>query len=81
MNKIIFISRAGCLLPSLIILNLLFGWMFFKPWQWLLVGLLLIMLFIFSSFIAAREIVRGTHRQDNIIDVEAEVIEDKKKLS
>ena len=81
MKSVVFSSRAGCLLPLLIILNLLFGWRIFKPLEWLAVGAVLALLFIFNSIVVARQVFpRGSSRRSGAIDVEAEVMEGDNKL-
>ena len=76
----VFFSRSGCLLPLLIILNLFFGWLFLKLWHWLLIEAILILLFIVNAYIITRKILSVSSRRDNVVDVEGEVIEEKKKL-
>lgn len=77
----VFLSRSGCLLPLLIILNLFFGWLFLKLWHWLLIEAILILLFIVNAYIITRKILFVSSRRDNVVDVEGEVIEEKKKLN
>jgi uncharacterized membrane protein len=74
MKSAVFFSRVGCILPLLIILNLFFGWLVFKPLEWLAVGVALILLFLLNSAIAARRILSGAHKDSRIIDVEGKVI-------
>jgi uncharacterized membrane protein len=81
MKPIVFFSRTGCLLPLLIILNLFFGWIFFKPLEWLAVGLILVLLFMLSSIILTRKIFSVSSKDKRIIDVEGEVLDDKHKLT
>jgi len=71
----IFISQTGCLLPLLIILNLFFGWIFFKPAVWLLVGAVLILLFVVNSYFIIRMIIKPPQKKGGIIDIEADVVE------
>jgi len=73
----VFFSGSGCLLPVLIILNLLFGWIFFRPKLWLIVQAILLVLFVINAYISARKIISPSSKRDDIIDVEAEVVEDK----
>ena len=79
-KSFIFFSRTGCLLPLLIILNLFFGWMFFKPIIWLSMEGILILLFIINSYILTRRISSFSGKRNNAIDIEGEVVEDKHKL-
>lgn len=80
-RSLFFVSQTGCLLPFLILLNLLFGWMFFKPLIWVLVGGALGLLFIFNARVMMRKIFSSSApKYDNVIDIEGEVIEEKKKL-
>jgi hypothetical protein len=75
-----FISRAGCLLPLLIVLNLIFGWIFFKPGTWLLVELILILLLALNSYFLAKKISSFPRRQADVIDVKGEVVGDKEQI-
>jgi len=79
-KSFVFVSHAGCFLPFLIMFNFLFGWMFFKLSQWLLIELVLILLFIASSVIMTKKILSGSPKRHGVIDVEAEVVEDKKQI-
>lgn len=81
LKSIVFFSRTGCLLPLLIIPNLLFGWLFLKLWHWLLIEAILILLFIVNAYIITRKILFVSSGRDNVVDVEGEVIEEKKKLN
>ena len=81
--KIILLGRMGCLLPLLIIFNLFFGWMFFGFLLWALIEIVLIIIFILVSLLTARRIFRQEQQKDkdNVIDIEAEVLDDKKRLN
>lgn len=71
-------------MPFFIIFNLLFGLFFLKFTHWLLLEIILVLLFRLTSRITARKIISGAsgqrrrHRGDDIIDVEAEVVDEKK---
>jgi len=99
MPQIIWSGQSGCLLPLLIILNLLFGRAIFNSTHlWLGVEAALILIFIIKMRIFMRKILRQfyqqqgnglppgsrSHRsggpQGGVIDVEGEVVEEKKKL-
>jgi len=81
LKSFVFLSGTGCLLPALIIFNLLFGWIFFKPLHWLIIEAVLILLFIIKGSLFTRRIISASSRKrDNAIDVEAEVVEDKRRL-
>jgi len=80
MSSLLFVSQAGCLLPILILLNLFFGWLFFKPLSWLAIEAALIFLFLLNSYILARRISSASRKNRKIIDVEGEVQEEKDKL-
>lgn len=80
-KSFVFFSRSGCLLPLLIILNLLFGWLFLKFWHWLIIEAILVLLFIFNIYIIARKIFSTSSKRNNVIDVKAEVVEEKCKLN
>jgi len=64
----------------LIIFNLFFGWMFFKPLYWLAIEGILILLFVISSYIFLRRITSLDSKRDNAIDVKGEIVEEKPKL-
>ena len=81
LKSFVFLSGTGCLLPALIIFNFLFGWIFFKPLHWLIIEAVLILLFIIKGSLFTRRIISASSRKrDNAIDVEAEVVEDKRRL-
>lgn len=71
---------SGCLLPFLIIFNLIFGRLFFNARTWLAIEGILIIIFIVYSYIFSRRIINSVKRKDNVIDVEGEVIEEREKL-
>jgi len=80
-KSFVFLSRSGCLMPLLIVLNLFFGWIFLKPVPWLVVEAVLMLLFVIHSYITARKIVSASSsRRHNAIDVEGEVVQDKRHL-
>jgi uncharacterized membrane protein len=82
MKSAVFFAKTGCFLPFLIILNLFFGLIFFKPLIWLTVGILLIMLFFVNSFLLAKKITSfSSKRNSKVIDVEGEVIKETTKSS
>jgi hypothetical protein len=75
-KSFVFFSHTGCLLPLLIFLNLFFGWIFFKPRQWLLIEGILILFFILNSLLVTKKIISKSSRHKGAIDVEGEIIED-----
>ena len=94
-SQFVWMGSSGCLLPLLIILNLFFGKLIFNSTRlWLGVEGLLILIFILKINIMARKVDqqgRGfasaskSHGQSykpqgKIIDIEGQVVEDKKKL-
>jgi len=79
-KSMLFVSRAGCFLPFLIIFNLLFGWMFFKLLAWLLIEVGLVLLFMLSARIAMRKVFSAPSRRGNVIDIEGEAVDEKRKL-
>ncbi len=79
MKKTFILAHTGCLLPLLIILNFIFGWMFLALGYWLLVEAVLVLIFILSSYIMARRLFRGPQRDEGVIDVEGEIVEDKER--
>jgi len=81
LRSFVFLSGSGCLLPALIIFNLLFGWIFLKPKLWLIFEAVLILLFIINGFIITRKIIStSSKKRDDVIDVKGEVVEDRHKL-
>lgn len=79
-QSIFFVQQTGCLLPFLIVFNLFFGWMFFRPLPWLLIEVVLVLLFILNVRMMIRKIFSSTAEHGNVIDTEGEVVEEKKKL-
>lgn len=81
-NKALFLTgQLGCLIPLLILTNLFFGLLFFKPFIWLLVGAVLVLLFILNTYIIVRKMSSFFSEKDNVIDVEGEAIEEKDQLT
>ena len=78
-NTMVFFSQSGCFLPILAILNLLFGWIFLPRLYWIMSELLLIFLFFLNSYFMARKIISAPFNKNEVIDVEAEVIDEKKQ--
>jgi hypothetical protein len=83
----ISVTGAGCLLPLLVFLNLIFGWLIFKPVTlWLAIEGILIVLFLLNSYIFIKRFSsfssskKNKNAIDNAIDVEGEVIEEKQRL-
>jgi hypothetical protein len=82
-RSFVFLSRSGCLLPLAIIFNSLFGWVFLKPKEWLIVEAILIIIFMLNGYIMTRKIMSAatvSKKRPGAIDVEAEVVEDKRKI-
>lgn len=73
-RSVFFVSRTGCLLPFLLLFNLLFGWMFLKPLAWLSIEAVLFLLFILNTRIAARKFTSTSLKRRGAIDVEGEDI-------
>jgi hypothetical protein len=61
-------------------MNLLFGWIFFKFNQWLLIEAILILLAALNSFLATKRIFSRSQKRSNVIDVEGKVVDDKERL-
>lgn len=78
-NSIFIVNQAGCLLPLLILLNLFFGWMIFKPFTWLAIGLVLMLVFLLNSIIMTRKISTSPKRK-GVIDIEGRPIDDIKGI-
>ena len=79
-KAMVYIAHAGCLLPILLILNLFFGWLIFKPLIWIGLELVLLLGFVLSSYVFAKSILYSRPGNNEAIDVEAEVIEEKPRL-
>lgn len=74
--------KGGCLLPFLIIFNLFFGWLYLSLKAWLISESILIIIFLFYSYVLSRKIISqgGSFvRRANVIDTEGEVIGDDDK--
>jgi hypothetical protein len=54
--------------------------MFFKLLAWLLIEGILILLFILNARIAVKKIFSSSSKRSNVIDIEGEVVEEKRKL-
>lgn len=80
LRSFVFFSGSGCLLPALIIFNLLFGWIFLKPKLWLITEAILILFFIINGYIITRKIISPSSKRDDAIDVKGEVVEDRHRL-
>jgi len=66
--------RIGCFLPSLIIFNLFFGWIFLSPLHWFGLGAILILLLALNTLLLFRKVPVKHSSNRNIIDVESKVI-------
>ena len=80
MRSVLVFSQTGCFLPLLFLFNLIFGWMFFKPLTWLAIEGVILLLILINSLLLVRKISSLTKTKSNVIDIEGEVIEEKKKL-
>ncbi len=88
MPQFIWISGPGCLLPFLIIFNLLFGRLIFNSvLLWLGIEVGLILLLIISINLMARKISRGftagsqSHKAPKgVVDIQGHVVEEEKRL-
>lgn len=76
---VFFVSQTGCLLPILILFNLFFGWMFFRPLVWLAIEGVLALLFILNSYFLAKRVSSFAPRRGRVVDAEGEIVEDGKK--
>ncbi len=63
LNSFVFFSGSGCLLPSLVIFNLLLGWIFLKPKLWLIIEAILLLLFIINGYIVTRKIFSASSKK------------------
>ena len=75
----VFLSRSGCLLPLFIFFNLFFGRIFLNTQHWLILEVLLVLLFSLNSYMVTRKFFLSSHKRADVIDVEGEVVQDKKK--
>lgn len=80
MKSFVFLSGSGCLLPLLIVFNLLFGWIFLRPAHWLIIEAILVLLFVVNGFAMTRRIISASSGKDDAIDVEAKVVDEKRKI-
>jgi len=79
-KSVVILSRTGCLLPFLIIFNLFFGWIFFRPLVWIATEALILLLFSLNLIILKKKIFSSQGRRDDVIDVEGEILQDRGKL-
>jgi uncharacterized membrane protein len=77
-KSFVFFSQTGCLLPLLLTLNTLFGWIFFSPAHWLFTQAILVLLFLLNFLIFSRKVISVSAKHDNVIDTEGEVIKEDK---
>ena len=90
-SSFVILSQAGCFLPFLITFNLFFGWMFLSKFRWLLLEAGLILIFIINGVIITRKIFSAaasstsssnpSPQRKGVIDVDAQIIDEDKKLS
>lgn len=67
-------------MPSLIILNLFFGLLFFKPRHWLIIEAVLVLLFLLNTYIFTRKVVSDFPRKhSDVIDVEGKVVDETRR--
>ena len=79
-KSVVILSQSGCILPLLILLNLFFGWMFLKPLYWIGTEAALILLFFLNAVILSRSISDFSKKNSRVIDVDAEILEEKPRL-
>jgi len=80
MRSLFFFTQTGCLLPLLMFFNLFFGWLFFRPLVWLGFEAVLILLFILNGLVLSQKISRSAQRRGRVVDVEAEVVQERRKI-
>lgn len=80
LKKTVFLSQVGCFLPFLIFFNFFFGLFFLKFIHWLLLESVLIALFLLNSTVLLKKFSGMMKKDINVIDVEGEVVEEKKHL-
>jgi hypothetical protein len=87
----VWVGNSGCLLPLLIILNLLFGKLIFgSTGLWLGIGAVLVLIFILKVKFLASKIYRqfnaqsfenqGRNPSDKVVDIQGQVVEEDKRL-
>ncbi|MDD4953741.1 MAG: hypothetical protein PHG40_02405 [Candidatus Omnitrophica bacterium] len=77
-NSVVFLSRSGCLLPLFIFFNLAFGRIFFGFRTWLIIEAVLILLFMLNVRLLIRQATSFSPKRGDgdVIDTEAEVVEE-----
>ena len=87
MSQIIWAGQSGCLLPLLIMLNLMFGRAIFNStYLWLGIEAALVLIFIIKIHVFLHKIKQhssadGHKPYGRVVDVEGKVVEEKKKLN
>ncbi len=80
LRSLFFFSYSGCLIPLLLVLNLLFGGLFLSFKHWLLLEAILFLLFLLNSIIFTRRIFSASShprpRHSDVIDVEGEIVDE-----
>ena len=79
MSQFVWLGSSGCLLPLLIIFNLLFGRFIFNSTRlWLSIEAVLILIFIIKINLMARKISRQFKPQGRgkVVDIQGQVVED-----
>ncbi|MFA5355998.1 MAG: hypothetical protein WC301_01120 [Candidatus Omnitrophota bacterium] len=79
-KSFVFLSGSGCMLPFLMIFNLFFGWIFLRPAHWLIVESILVLFFVVNGLIMTRRVISAPGEEDDVIDVEAKVVDEKRKI-
>lgn len=81
-NSLIILSKIGLLLPTLIVLNLFFGWIFFGFYYWLLIEIALVFLLMFTFILFGKKFYanffKGKDDRD-VIDVEGGSLDDEEE--
>ncbi len=75
-------SGSGCLLPALILSNLFFGWMVFRPaWLWLAVGFVLLLIFGLQAYLSLSRFMHASPKKQkgDVIDIQAQVLDEQEK--
>ena len=92
LDSLLVVGKLVYFIIMLLLFNLFFGWLFFRFFAWLFIGAVLFVLLLVSLFagkkILSNPFVKNTNthrrrqrpqRPSDIIDVEAEVFDDKHK--
>lgn len=80
-KSLVMLGKIGTLLPTLIAVNFFFGWIFFGFYYWILIGITLIFLLMFTFIIFGKGLYAGFFKgsgpsPSDAIDVEGKALDD-----